>query len=156
MPDKLAIFVLNIGVVGADVHELADAAAALADGDVLKKLAYLVEHHDGDALAEVAQRYRAYRGDGHKEVLVEGLAVLYALHGLHQRLIADYQIGDKVQRELEPPVHGRKLQRYDQNHRRDYPVQQLLLFLVHVLASGALYLCLRKRSRSRPQRACSF
>ena len=35
-------------------------------------------------------------------------------------------------------------------------VLELLLFLVHVLASGALYLCLRKRSRSRPQRACNF
>ena len=38
-----------IGVIGADIHKLADVAAALADGVALEEFADLIKEHDATA-----------------------------------------------------------------------------------------------------------
>ena len=131
MAHELPVFVLDVGVVGADVHELSYAAAALTHGDMLKQLTELIEYHNGDALFIIAQRDRAHRCYRHEKVFVERLAVFYALERLDERFIADGQIGDEVQRKLQPALHRQQLQRRDHHRRGDNAPQRILLLLVH-------------------------
>ena len=122
---------LDVGVIGADVHQGADVPAALAHGVALEQLTDLVEQHDGDALYIVAalrpdgQEERTQGGDGHQEVLVKDAAVDDALARLAQDVVADHQIGDQVgdqlgdagQRdELQGQQHGRRNEDADQHH----------------------------------------
>ena len=55
---------LDIGVVRADVHQLADVPAALAHGVALEELANLVEEHHADGLYVVALHGKAVLIDG--------------------------------------------------------------------------------------------
>ena len=95
---KLAIH-HDVGVVRADVHQLADVFAAPSHGVALEELADLVEEHDGDAFLEVPHADGADGGCHHEEVLVEDLAVADVQGRLAQDVIADEKIGHHVQDE---------------------------------------------------------
>ena len=82
---------------------------AAAFRDALEELAHLEEQHDEHRLGELrlgarqeADGERAQRGDGHEEVLVQGLAVHQRLGRLGQRLPTDNQIRNQVNEEIGP------------------------------------------------------
>ena len=138
--------VLDVRVVGADVHQRADAAAAAADGDALEQLADLVEEHDGDGLVEVAaalddrQRDRAERRHGHQEVLVEDLPVSDAERGLAQDVPADDPVGGGVQDAARREGEKGQIGKQQQGRGGGDAPQHFLLLAVHNV---------RRRSRSR-------
>ena len=99
---------LQVGVIGADVHQGGDVFPALAHRVALEQLADLVEQHNGGGLPVLLQGQRAHGGDGHEEVLVEDLALHHAQEGLAQHVIADDQIGNEIQRQLCVPGQGHK------------------------------------------------
>ena len=70
-----AVLQLQVGGVGADVHEGGDGLAGLAHGVVLEELAGLVEEHDKDRLGVLPGGEGPHGGQGHEEVFVENLAV---------------------------------------------------------------------------------
>ena len=72
---------LNVGVIGADVHQGADGFAALAHRIALEQLAHLVKQHDRDGLFQLAHAQRTHRRHHHQEVLVEHLPVKDGFHG---------------------------------------------------------------------------
>src|SRR5699024_3696375 len=88
---------LNVGIVGTNIHQIADITAAFANSIGLEPLAHLVEQHHGDSLQVVAvfiysQGQSAKSGHGHKKVLVKHLPVANALEGFSQNVIANNQI----------------------------------------------------------------
>ena len=127
---------LDIGVVRADVHQVADVFAAAADGVALKQLADLVKQHDGHGLGIVPEHHRADGGHGHEQVFVERLAVINALAGIDERLAADEQIRDKIQHELEPARDRHKVQPNEQHGRCCYEQQRPFLFARHEIQSS--------------------
>ena len=137
---KLAV-ALNVGIIGADIHERADVLAALADGVALEQLAYLVKQHNGDSLVVVAaaliyrQRKRADRGDGHQKVLVKYAAVEYALAGLSEYIVADDDVYDQIQRQTKQAGDGDEAQCDEHYGRNDDACQHLFLLLGHYGAS---------------------
>ena len=130
---KLAVL-FDIRVVGADVHQGADVAAALADGVALEQLAYLVEQHDRDGLAKIGaalihgQRDGTDSSDGHKEVFIKDLLVENALEGLAENVIADDYICREIQYHAEPCRETDKLDE-DQQHRGNDNADQILFLL---------------------------
>ena len=71
---------LDIRVVGADIHQLADVAAALSDRVALEQLADLIEEHNGDGFDIISASGKSgrHRADGchcHQEVFIEYLSV---------------------------------------------------------------------------------
>ena len=136
---QLAVLVLDVGVVGADVHQAGNALAALAHGDALEQLADLVEEDNGAALNVIAQREGAHGGYGHQEALVKGLAVFDAEKCLAQDVPADYEVGDQVEHQLHRRGEsGQEPQDHDQDDRCDDLIQHLFLFFGHriLLLSG--------------------
>ena len=131
----VALGVLQVGALGADVHQGGDAAAALAHGVGLEQLADLVEQHNGHALAVLAAGDRADRGDGHEEVFVEDFAVFDAHEGFAQDIMADDEVGHQPQDELDEPRQGNKVEEQRQGHREDGSnddaLQRLFLLFVH-------------------------
>ena len=127
---------LDIGVVRADVHQVADVLAAAADGVALKQLADLVKQHDGHGLGIVPEHHRADGGHGHEQVLVERLAVINALAGIDERLAADEQIRNEIQHELEPARDRHKVQPNEQHGRCCYEQQRPFLFARHEIQSS--------------------
>ena len=127
----LAVLAEEIGAVGADVHQRADAAAAFADSIALEQLADLVEQHDGDALCILAKRDRADRGDSHQKVFVKGLRVPDPLDGLEQNVIADDQIRHHEQREAQPSLEGQKQQHQNDRSCGKDPPQHFFLLFAH-------------------------
>ena len=129
---------LNVGVVGTDVHQGADVLAALAHGVALEQLADLVEQHDGDGLVVVAalfidgQREGADGGHGHQEILVEHLAVEDAAPRLPQNVIANDGVDRQVQRQPQPAGDGDHVQRRQHHRREDNAYQHLFLLFCHV------------------------
>ena len=90
---------LHIGHVGADVHQMGNALAALPFGIALEEFADLEEQHHEDGLGELGlcprEEADAEGADGgyrHQEVLIEGIAVGDSLSSLFQRVVAYYQI----------------------------------------------------------------
>ena len=88
---------LHIGHVGADVHQVGNALAALAFGIALKEFANLEEQHHEDGLGELglcpreeADAEGTDGGNRHQEVLIEGIAVGDSLSSLFQRVVAYY------------------------------------------------------------------
>ena len=139
-PLQLAVD-LKVGIVGPDVHQLGDVAAALAHGVALEQLAHLIKQHDGHAFAVFPQHDGAHGGHGHEEVLVEHLAVFDAQEGLAQDVVAHQQVGYEEQQEDGPFRQGRvydvlgdQVQRHEEQGRDDDPPQQVLLFFVHRLS----------------------
>ena len=135
---------LEAGEVRAYVHQRGYVPPAFFDGEVLKKLAYLEQQHDRDALCVLPEDDRAYRGDGHEEVLVEDLAVYYPLGRLAEHVEARDQIRDEEERyerglrqaQGDQPLAYQK-ERDPENGRYYYPCEQGLLFLVHVVLPRA-------------------
>ena len=98
-----------MGDVGADVHQVGDALAALSLGIALEQLADLEEQHDEHRLRELRLGTRqeadgegADGGYRHEEMLVEGIAVDDALDSLLQRVVADNQVGYKIDEQQLP------------------------------------------------------
>ena len=126
----------DVGVIGADIHEGADAAAAFADGVALEQFAGLVEEHDGDGLGVVAvlvngQRHGADRGHGHEEILVEDLAVFDALERFAENVVADGQIRHEIKQEARRAGSAREVQGGRHRRRGDDAQQRVNLFPVH-------------------------
>ena len=76
---------LDVRVVGTDIHERGDAAAGLADRVALEQLADLIKEHNGDGLGIVAAPFIERQRDGtdgrnrHEKIFVEHLPVADAL-----------------------------------------------------------------------------
>ena len=129
---------LDVGVVGTDVHQGADVLAAPAHGVALEQLADLVEQHDGDGFVVVAaffvdgQREGADSGHSHQEILVEHPAVKDAAPRLPQNVIADDGVDRQVQRQPQPAGDGDNIQRRQHHRREDDAYQHLFLLFCHV------------------------
>ena len=78
---QLAVL-FHVGVVGANIHQLADVLAAFAHGIALKQLTDLVKQHNGAALGIFAQRHSAHGGHRHQKVFIKHLMIANALDGL--------------------------------------------------------------------------
>ena len=150
---ELAV-VLDVRVVGADVHQRRDVAAGLADRVALEQLADLVEQHNGHGLVIVAalfvdrERDGADRGDRHQKVFIEHLMVADALEGFAQNVVADDDIRGKIEDRGDEHRQRRELC-YKEQHRRDQDaIKHLFLFFRHgndLLEEGEFEFCLRKR-----------
>ena len=126
-----------MGRIGPDVHQVGDRFPAAAFRDALEELAHLEEQHDEHRLGELrlgarqeADGERAQRGDGHEEVLVEGLAVHQRLGRLRQRLPTDNQIRNQVNEEIGPCRPVRLLlddDRRDEQHGRERDLEDAFL-----------------------------
>ena len=130
---QLAVLVLHVGVVRADVHQAGNALAALAHGHALEQLADLVKEDNGAAFHIVAQGKGTHGSHRHQEALVKGLAVLDALDGLAQHVLAHHKVRDEVEQQLH---RGRKCrqhteQQLEEDHKgqRDQDLLQALFLL---------------------------
>ena len=99
----------HIGVIGTDVHQIADIAAASAHGIALEPLAHLIEQHDGDNLQVLAvfidgQGQRAQSGHSHQKVFVKYLPVADPLERLFQNVVSDNQIVYQMDGQADPPA----------------------------------------------------
>ena len=150
---ELAV-VLDVGVVGTNVHQRRDVAAGLADGVALEQLADLVEEHDRHGLVIVAalfvdrERDGADRCDRHQEVFVEHLMVADALPCLAQNVVADGEIRGKIEDRGDDHRQRRKLCHKEQRRRDQDAVEHLFLLFRHkddLLNGGEFEFCLRKR-----------
>ena len=118
---------LYVGVVRADVHELGDIPARLADSVALEPLADLIEQHDGYGLGVVPaplvkrQRDRAHGGHGHQEVFVRDLPARYALSGLYKYVIAYDKVWNHVANKARPAGDRDKVQCHQKHGGRQYP-----------------------------------
>ena len=79
------------------------AVAALSFGITFKKLTHLEEKHDEYrfrklcfSTREETNSQRTNRGYRHQEVLIEDIAMSYALDSLVQRLVSNQQIGHQI------------------------------------------------------------
>ena len=134
---------LHVGVVGADVHQVAHGVAALVHGGILKELADLVEQHDGHGLGIFADAQRADGGDGHEEGLVKDLVMEDALHRARQGIIAHHQIGRQEGEQPGYPLRGQQPGDDQQRRARDDADQHglalaFLAFAVMVAAAAAV------------------
>ena len=96
-------------MVRGDVHHGRDGAARTTHRIVFEESSHLVEEHHRRALGHVRlglgkehQGKGADGGDGHEQVLVEGLPVDDAVPGLGQHVVSGQQIRDEKCRELNP------------------------------------------------------
>ena len=147
--DELPVL-LDVGVVGGDVHHGADGLAALAHGVALEQLADLVEQHDRGAFRHVrlglGEKHHGEGTDGrhrHEEALVERLAVADVAPCLLQDVVAGDEVGDEEEREACVQVAGRTedgvqdaelidgVHDDEDDEREDDAVPPALLFLVH-------------------------
>ena len=92
---ECAVGLLDVGVVGCDVHHGADRLAAFAHGICLEQLADLVKQHDGGAFGHVrigiGEEHHgkcADGRDGHEEAFVEGLAAADVVECLLEHVVA--------------------------------------------------------------------
>ena len=153
---QAAVSVLDIGIIGADVHEGGNAAAALAHRIALEEFTYLIEEHYGYRLQIIAaalvkrQGKGAQGGDYHKEVLVEDPLVAYAQEGFAEDVVA-YQDVDR-QIIQEPVRHATKgqdagIRQQSERHSKHggacYAGQHYSLLPVHSMQkSGSTFLAL--------------
>ena len=143
-----AVFLLDVCIVGTDVHQRGNVAATLAHGIALEQFAHLIEQHHGNGLQIVAallvkgQGKSTQRGHGHEEVLVEHPAVADAQQGFAQNVVADDEIhhyiieqsvGHSAQRQY---ADVRQQCQYGGKHGCHHDAQEHRpLFLVHHLLS---------------------
>ena len=106
---RRAVGAQQVRVVGGNLHHLGNRAARPVHGVVLEQLAYLVKEHDGGALGHVRLTFgekdegkRADGGDGHEQVLVEGLTVHDAVPGAREHIVAGDEVGHEKAGELDP------------------------------------------------------
>ena len=127
----------HMGRIGPDVHQVGDRFPAAAFRDALEELAHLEEQHDEHRLGELRLGARqeadgecAQRGDGHEEILVQGLAVHQRLGRLRQCFPTDNQIRNQVNEEIGPYRPVRLLfddDRRDEQHGRERDLDDGLL-----------------------------
>ena len=108
-----AVSLLNVGVIGRDVHHGADRFATLAHGICLEQLADLVEQHNGGAFGHVRigigeehHGKRADGRDGHEEALVERLAAADVIECLLQYVVSGNQKRHEEQHKAGVDVAG--------------------------------------------------
>ena len=94
---------LDMGGIRTDVHQVGDGFPGPAFGNAFEEFADLEEQHDEHRLRELCpgagqetDGERPDRGDGHEEILVQGLPVQQGFRGLMQRLPADDQVRNQV------------------------------------------------------------
>ena len=114
---------LDLGRIGANVHQMAHGAARAALCDALEELADLEEKHDEDRFGELGlspreetDGERAQRGDAHQEILVQCLAVCKGLGGFLQGVPADEEVGDQKEQQVLP---GRPVCLFFDEYRAD-------------------------------------
>ena len=97
---------LDVGVIGRDVHHGTDRFAALAHGVGLEQLANLIEQHDGGAFGHVrvgvGEEYHGKCADGrdrHEEAFVESLAAADVAERLLEHVVAGNQERHQEQHE---------------------------------------------------------
>ena len=146
---------LDVGVLGGDVHHGCDRLAALAHGVALEELSHLIEKHDRGALrhmglrlGEEDHRKGAEGRDRHEERLVEGVAATDVARRLEERLVAGDEVGDEEEREARvdvarrPEERGEKAalleaeRRGEEGQGDDDAVAPPLLLLVHSSSSA--------------------
>ena len=98
-----AVGSFQVGAVGADIHQIADALAAFADGVTLEQFANLVEQHNGNALTELTQAERSHSGNGHQKVFVKNFAVNNAQHSFAQHIVANDEVWYQEEHQLQIP-----------------------------------------------------
>ena len=100
LPHRLPIHQLHH--LRAEVNGFHDLAAAAGDGSVFKIFADAVEQHDAHGFGEAAGEERADGGKGHQEVLVQHPTPGEILHGCHNHLFAQQNIGRKAHAQRQP------------------------------------------------------
>ena len=133
---------LDVGVIRADIHELTDVAAALADRVALEPLTDLIEQHNADGLGVVAALGQSehdctHGGDRHQKVFVEGLTVFDAFSGLDENIIADDGVGNHVQDKAQNAARRDKVQHHHEHGGDEDAYEHLFLFFVHERLSSA-------------------
>ena len=134
---------LHIGIIRPDVHQRADVPPALANGIALKQLANLIKQHHGDGFCIIPAVFDQCNGDradgcdSHQKVFIKHPPVEDALSGLLQNIIADDQIGKKIEEKPGGFPHlisesaGCQAQRNQQNCRDKDAREHFFLLFVH-------------------------
>jgi hypothetical protein len=98
-----------VGDVRPDVHQVLDAVAAAALCDAFEEFSYLEEKHYEYGLGEgcpstgkEADEKGTEGGDGHQEMLVEGVAVCDAFGCFTKGFVSDKEIWNKIDQEQLP------------------------------------------------------
>ena len=121
----------HMGRIGPDVHHLGNGVATLVFGVMLKELAHLEKQHDKHRLGKLhlgtrqeTDEQRTDGGYGHKEILIEGVALANALPSLGQHIVTNEQIRYEVDDQLLPHGHGhatgKQPRAQQQRGRHDY------------------------------------
>ena len=155
--DLLELAVLfDVGVIGTDVHQRTDVAAALADGVALEQLADLVEQHNGDTLDVVAalrpngEEERAERGDSHQEALVKCAAVDDADACLAEDIVADDEVGGHIGQEPPDAGQGEECKRDEHDCRDRDADKHFFLLFVHARFTSLSDFLIRNNRTQRP------
>ena len=100
---------LHVGIIGADIHQIADIAPAFAHSIALKPFSDLIEQHHRDDFQVFAvfidcQSQSAQGGYGHEEVFIEHPPVADSLERLAQNIVADDQVICQIESQTYPPA----------------------------------------------------
>ena len=128
---ELSLFILDIRVVWAQIHQRGNIAARFADGIALEHLANLIEKHDARSLAVLAHHHRAECGDGHQKALIEKLAMTDAEARLPENVVANQKVWHNIQGALSKSRNGHKLQHNEQHYGPYDTGKHFLFFFIH-------------------------
>ena len=134
----------NVGVIGANVHQIADVFAAFAHGISLKPFTDLIKEHHGNGFRVLAgivvkcYGNGAQGSNGHQKIFIENTAVSYAFCCLEQDVIADKKIGDKVKRQSQRSRDRCKRETYEKRCCKDDAYKHLFLLCLHLLQSPSV------------------
>ena len=131
------------------------AVAALSFGITFKKFAYLEEKHDKYRFRKLCfstrketNSQRTNRGYRHQEVLIEGIAMSYALDSLVQRLVSNQQIGHQIDEQQLPSGQLAMLLYQDSTHQQQcrgrneqqLPLQTIMIVMMMVMFMFAMFM----------------
>ena len=122
---------LDVGVVGCDVHHGADRFTALAHGVCLEQLADLIKQHYEHRLRVLADAERTDGCQCHKKVFVEDLTVKDVFHCLDKHGVTYNGIRDEIKRKPEDSLYRYKNCGDEENQRDGYADKQFFLFVCH-------------------------
>ena len=102
-----AAVLLYVGVIRANIHQIANITAAFAHRVALKPFAHLIEQHHGNGFQIIAvfidcQRHCAHRGHGHQKVFIKNLPVEDTPNGLFQNIVADNEVIGQIEGKTQP------------------------------------------------------
>ena len=106
---------LDVGVVGADVHEGGDGSPGPIHRVALEQLAHLIEQHDEDGLRVLSDGQGADGGQGHQEVFIKDLPVGDVAYRPPQHIPADHGVGHQKNGQPPPPGQGEQDRGYKQH-----------------------------------------